>query len=329
MTTEQAIRLITGAADPAALFTGDRPKRCYRQLAALVHPDIHPGDAAAAAAFQRLSQLWDQFSRGDEEPAEAGPLFTGDIANLYLHEGGLVKIPRDPADNDLMDREARALKALARNGDTGTTMYASHLISRLRYQDPATGMERRANVIGRHDHCVTLADVHDAYPAGVDPKDAAWMWRRLLVAIGHGHLAGLTHAAVTPDHVLIQPEQHGLVLVDWCYALQAGERAVAVPAQYADWYPPDTKTAPPGHDLDIWLAAKCMLHVMGERVPRQLAAFARGCMLARPESRPSDAGSLLLELDDVLERLWGPRKFHPFSMPPAWTARKEASHGRR
>jgi len=40
---------------------------------------------------------------------EAGPI-RGDIANLYQAGPGLLKLARDPADNDLMRREAAALR---------------------------------------------------------------------------------------------------------------------------------------------------------------------------------------------------------------------------
>ena len=40
---------------------------------------------------------------------EHGPLVArGDIANLYRVRTGLLKLARDPADNDLMRREAAA-----------------------------------------------------------------------------------------------------------------------------------------------------------------------------------------------------------------------------
>jgi serine/threonine protein kinase len=143
------------------------------------------------------------------------------------------------------------------------------------------------------------------------------MWRRLLVAIGFAHQAGVIHAAVVPDHVLIHPAEHGLVLIDWCYAItEPDEPVAAVPARYADWYPPEVhRRQPPGQDLDIWLAARCMTDLMGDQAPRPLAAFARGCMLPSPGTRPRDAWRLLSELDAVLERLFGPRKFRPFVMP--------------
>jgi hypothetical protein len=55
--------------------------------------------------------------------------------------------------------------------------------------------------------------------------------------------------------------------------------------------------------------------LMAGRAPKQLAAFAHGCTLPGPARRPQDAWRLLGELDDVLDRLYGPRKFRPFAMP--------------
>ncbi len=44
----------------------------------------------------------------------------------------------------------------------------------------------------------SLTEVGTAYPDGVDPRDAAWMWRRLLVGLGFAHRAGVLHGAVLP-----------------------------------------------------------------------------------------------------------------------------------
>ena len=54
---------------------------------------------------------------------------------------------------------------------------------------------------------------------------------------------------------------------------------------------------------------------MGGRAPAPLRAFLRGCTLPNPAARPQDAWSLLAELDDLLDRLYGPRAFRPFTMP--------------
>jgi serine/threonine protein kinase len=311
MSGYEAIKLIEATIDPGDLFAIDA-RTTYRRLARLLHPDANPDNSRAAAAFTRLASLWQQWQ------GRPGPLVaSGDIANFYEHERGLLKIARDAGDNDLLDREAGALARLKAAGDPRYLPYVPSLAERQRHQDPVTMTERRANLIGRLDGFVSLADVKTAYPAGLDPRDVAWMWRRLLVAIGFAHQAGVIHAAIVPDHVLIHPAEHGLVLIDWCYAItEPDELAAAVPARYADWYPPEVRRRqPPGQDLDIWLASRCMTDLMGDRTPRPLAGFARGCTLPSPGARPRDAWRLLSELDAVLERLYGPRKFRPFVMP--------------
>lgn len=317
LTGDEAIALIEAATDPRALFGPDparNPAREYRHLARLTHPDLSPHGARAAAAFAKLSALWRRYRA---ESAPAALAFSGDIANLYEHDRGLVKIARDPADNDLLDREAAALARLRRAGDKRFLAYAPALIGSQRHKDPDSGAERRANLLSRLDGFVTLADVHTAHPRGLDPRDAAWMWRRLLVAVGFAHRAGIIHAAVLPEHVLIHSAEHGLVLVDWCYAItEPGGVAVALPAAYADWYPAEVRSRQaPGPDLDIWLATRCMTQLMGRLAPPPLTTFARGCTLSGAHRRPSDAWQLLRELDAVLERLYGPRTFRPFTMP--------------
>jgi serine/threonine protein kinase len=142
------------------------------------------------------------------------------------------------------------------------------------------------------------------------------MWRRLLVAIGAAHRAGVIHGAVLPEHVLIHPAEHGLVLIDWCYSGQPGQPLPAIVARYCDWYPPEILARrPAGPDIDIWLATSCITELTGNRMPARLAAFCRGCQLASPARRPQDSWQLLAELDDLLGRLYGPRKFRPFVIP--------------
>jgi hypothetical protein len=313
MTTVEAMTLIETAADPRSLFGRDAG-RDYRRLARLTHPDANSGSPRAAAAFARLAALWRQYSTG-RTPGRLA--FTGDIASLYEHQRGLIKIARDPADNDLMDREAAVLRRLTATGDARLRPYLPALMECQRHRDPDTGAERRANVLGRLDGFVTLAEVRAAYPGGLDARDAAWMWRRLLVAAGFAHRAGVIHAAVLPEHVLIHPAQHGLVMVDWCYAITGpGGLVAAIPARYADWYPAEVRSRrPPGPDMDIWLATHCMTQLIGQLIPPPLASFAYGCTLPSPDRRPDDAWRLLAELDAVLERLYGPRKFRPFTMP--------------
>ena len=311
MTSAEAVVLIEAASGPDDLFGRD-DARSYRRLAQLTHPDAHPGDSRAAAAFAKLAGLWQRHQDG------CGPLVArGDIANLYRTRQGLLKIARDPADNDLMRSEATALTQLGNEVDATVQAYFPRLLQAQRRQDPSTGVQRRANVIGRLTGFRSLAEVRAAFPRGIDPRDAAWMWRRLLVAVGAAHRAGLIHGAVLPEHVMIHPGEHGLVLVDWCYSRAIPDgRIRAVVKRYLPWYPPEILTGhAAGPDLDIWLATRCMTDLIGGFMPAPMAAFANGCLLASPRRRPQDAWRLLAELDDLLERRYGPRTFRPFAMP--------------
>jgi hypothetical protein len=311
MTREEAVRLIEAAAGPADLFHGEAT-RAYRKLARLTHPDTGAEDGRTERAFARLAVLWQQH-RGGSRPR----LAAGDIAGLYQVADGVLKLPRDPADNDLMDAESSALTRLRAVGEARLCAYFPRLIGTERQRDPATGALRHATILGSLDGFVTLADVRRAYPDGLDPRDAAWIWRRLLVALGAAHRAGILHGAVLPPHVMIHPAKHGLVLVDWCYSVsRRGGPIPAIVERYRGWYPPEVLAkGAPAAGTDIYLATRCMTDLMAGAAPRQLSAFANGCALPRCSRRPQDAWRLLGELDVVLDRLYGPRRFRPFAMP--------------
>ena len=327
MTSAAAIALIEAAKGPRDIFgdapdderdtSADHAHLLYRRLARLIHPDVTASDRRATRAFKKLSALWQQYRAG------AGDLFaSGDIANLLSApapqpwELALLKLARDPADGDLIAREAAALRWLATNGDPQFRPYVPRLFGTRRYAGPATGGIRRGNVLERLDGFISLEKVAMSFPGGLDPRDVAWIWRRVLVAIGFAHSVGLIHGAVLPPHVMIQPANHGLTLVDWCYSCggpNPGNLPAAV-ARYRDWYPPELKPGyAPGADLDIYLATKTMLALIASPVPGPLAAFAAGCTLPQ-RGRPTDAWDLLREFDDLIERMWGPRAFRPF--PP-------------
>ena len=252
-------------------------------------------------------------------PGQAGAtlLARGDLANLYLTGDDVRKVTRRPEDNDLMDREAVALAGLAAGTPAGFGAYFPVLLRTERRPDPRTGAERRANVLAGLPGFVTLGQVRRAYPAGLDPRDAAWMWRRLLSGLGAAHRAGLVHGAVLPEHVLIHPGQHGLVLVDWCYSGPPGAAAARAGRPLPELVPARSSGRPARRAGHRHLAR----HPVPDRPDRRAPACARSppspaaAPLASPRRRPQDAWALLAELDDLLARLYGPRRFRPFAMP--------------
>ncbi|XVU23488.1 molecular chaperone DnaJ [Actinoplanes sp. CA-054009] len=291
MTFLEAVARIEAATTYAELGEGEADA-AYRKLAKVVHPDAvtETQSATATRVFAKLSRLY-------EERA----VLTGDVADLRPGEGGLVKIPRDPADNDLMEAEAAALKKLEINGDPKFRPYAPRLLKTYVHED-GQRRRRRINVLEKLDGFVPLSKVGTK----LDPRDAAWMWRRLLTGLGWAHRAGVVHGAVFEEHVLIHPEQHGVALVDWCYS---GGRVSAVIKDHH--YPPEVRrdrTVTPA--TDIYLATALMARITD--MPEPMRRFARGCLYDAPRMRPQDAWSLLGELDDLLDNLYGPRTFRPF-----------------
>ena len=232
--------------------------------------------------------------------------YSGDIAELLEHGGALFKVPRAPADNDLMAAEADALTRLHRDGDPKFRPYAPRLLETFTHEDTSR-CRRTVNVIERLPGFVPVA----AIGREIDPRDAAWIWRRLLTGLGWAHRAGVVHGAILEDHVLIQPEEHGVALVDWCYS---GTRPIAVVKRWADAYPPEVRRREAGPATDIYMATGLIERLVGARMPAALRRFAAGCRFDAPRMRPQDAWRLLEELDELLHKLYGPRKFRPFTI---------------
>ncbi|WP_433826378.1 molecular chaperone DnaJ [Actinoplanes sp. CA-015351] len=301
-------RMTTTFEDAVAQIQRARTKQdlsghSYRQWAKIVHPDAAGAGrrASATEAFAKLSALYQTPTeksgttlRTKTATYRVGPVFaSGDIAEIYADGPALLKIPRDPADNDLMDAEAEALRQLDTTGDPRFRAYAPILRESFTHEDQAK-RRRRVNVLERQRGMLRLDQI-----GRINTEDAIWIWRRLLIAIGWAHRAGVIHGAVLESHILIHPERRGLVLLDWCYA---GNRPRAIVSASKAVYPPEVlheRTASPA--TDIYMATGLMTRVIGpSRLPEPLRRFAAGCCYSAPRMRPQDAWALLGELDELI-----------------------------
>jgi serine/threonine protein kinase len=254
--------------------------------------------------------------------------------NSGAARGAIGKVARRAADNDLLRAEAQAIRRLrGADGDPERIAYIPELLDAFDYGE--AGKTRRAtNVLARLDGFSTLEQVRAAYPSGVPPLDMAWIWRRLLLVLGYAHRRGVIHGAALSAHIMIHPDQHGVVLLDWCYASIANGGAQpaikAIVERYRGYYPEEVfaKRAP-SPATDIGMAARCMVALLGgdpltgkfgeTQAPKPIQTFLRGCIAVKQSMRPDDAWKLLEEFDGLLERLgdpYFPRRFHPFVLPP-------------
>lgn len=237
----------------------------------------------------------------------------------------ILKIVRDRKDGKLIANEAKVLKAMLSNTDTYNALspYLPEYIETFGYRTSDSKKPRQTVAFAETPNLVTLDEVRERYPAGVHAKDAAWMLRRILFALGWAHRNGYVHGAILPEHVLIEPAHHGVVLIDWKYAVETGQPIGRYAFTAAGVYPQEVLLKEPlGPGTDIYMAMGCFAYVMGgnldgtvpDAVPRQIRAFIRGSRQDRLSRRPQDALALLGEYNELIERLWGPRKFRPFTM---------------
>lgn len=333
-------------------------KNTYRTLTRAVHPDKFTDEtdkANAQAAFVLLGSFRDQaevaVSTGTY--GTAVPLatittkkhtyrivrksgadavcdwFTGDYDRAHALVG--LKVARRPAANVLVANEAKTLRLLC-GVDTDVVYhpYLPELVESFGYRSGS--INRSTNAFVPVAGLINLSDVRTAFGGALSPLDMAWMWRRLLVALGYVHSNNVLHGAIVPSHIYVQPADHGLVVDSWYSAVvKDGSDYPAigtVPVAYKHWYPQEVLAKQhPTPGTDIAMAAKTMVWLVGgdpvtgqcpASVPLPLCAFFKGCMQKNQHVRPQSAWHLLLEFDELLERMgapYYPRRFRPLVFP--------------
>lgn len=243
----------------------------------------------------------------------------GDVANLYncmirtLRREGIFKVARTTESNRHVAREADLLHRLhQRDAAQRLAPFIPRVVASASYA--ASGPAQQANVLVYHEgiesigSLYSLEEVKQAYPDGIDPRDMAWMWRRLLTVLAYVHEQGVCHTAVAPSHVLIEPRDHKLVLVGWCNAVLAAQPIALTPGRWREWDRRDTLATPA---RDIAWAAQSMSYLLGSAPEPAIARH-----LQRAADGNTDAQQLLNDFDRTIEALWGPRRFREFVMPP-------------
>ena len=324
-------------------------KQRYRLLVAIAHPDHNPTRGVEAKEAFLLLQTWYAAAQSWVEQGASNPApqisaatrlhqyvgyelpVQGDLCELFpvdvSGERVLLKVTCRPRDNDLVEVEAQTLRRLDR-GLTGKSVRAHFptLVEDFLLGD-AEGNHRRVNVLRAEVDYVSLEEIIRAYPRGLAVADAAWIFNRMLAALGVAHSLGIVHGAVVPAHVLIRPSDHNGMLIDWCYSVAVGETIQAVSPPYLADYPPEVHARQPATGAtDIYMAARTMARLLGGNgaspepppgIPKPLVALLRACLLPSPQRRASDAWQVFDDFQQILERLYGSPKFRPFPMPSA------------
>jgi hypothetical protein len=175
---------------------------------------------------------------------------------------------------------------------------------------------------------VSLSAIHDAYPGGLDPKDAAWIWRRLIAQALAGQVLGVVHGAIVPDHVLVHPGTHEPLHLGWVHSVEQPEerqaRLTTVIDRWRDWYPKEVFAREiPTLQTDLYMVGKTMLYLAGgnmaqNQLPRHYPTVMKDVVaqliVADARSRPRDGHALLRTFTHSIRALWG-TTFRPLTLP--------------
>ncbi len=158
----------------------------------------------------------------------------------------------------------------------------------------------------------SLADAIKKYPNGVDERDMVWMFKRLLAAIWTAHSVGVVHSAILPEHILLNLTTHGIWLIDWMHTNKVGTKPKIDKIGPAKFYPEYAITGDNSTALDIHMAARCMIQIMGGDIgttSKEIRLILRACL-----SGATDARLVHEQLDSTVKKLFGPSVFRPFKV---------------
>lgn len=320
MNTVELLNLLKANENTPKNIFGSAIESTYRKYAVICHPDTHPNDKYALETFKLLGQLKAKLDTPDvtiqskSRTYAVGSLYaSGDISDVYSATANghpyLIKMVRESKHNALLAKDVTALKGFSKLGRE--TPYFPSIVESFAVKG------KSVLVMPYEPGFYTLRQVKDKYPDGVEPKHFAWMFKRLIAAVGYTHQQGLVHGHITPEHFLIHAVNHGGRLIDWTMHLKPGEKITSISAKYKGWYPPEVLSKKPvSFASDVYMAAKCGIWLLGETqlIPSEIRGFLKVCVMGSTNPRPDNAWALHKDFDGILKKVFGEPKYHQFVM---------------
>ncbi len=249
-----------------------------------------------------------------------------DTYNVYVCNATdgqfLLKVATETGYNGLLDREAFFLRDIqaeivrfdaaykARNHTTeglGFKRCVPHLIDSFIANDQGG---RRVNIVSVYGaekvfELVPLARLREKERVRIDAKTSAWIMGRLLKIFSFTHPYGIGNGNVNGSNIVINPEKHHVVLLDWTIAHHYGG-----PVPYDD------------ARAETSAAAKAVLAALGadeygalphsDQLPdRRYEEF----LVRLAQVGVTDVQKAGQEFYELLGQLW-PGGFHPFTTHP-------------
>ncbi len=265
------------------------------------------------------------------------PYKTGDFSVIYRAKviggtGGevLVKVSSQPSFNGWLASEAKILSRFRDAGASDPLSKIAQFVPKLVesfFMNGPNGTRYAVNVLAYVDGLVSVADIMRAYPKGVDPEHAGWIFRRIIAQTIAADMAGVVHSAITPDHVLVDPIKREPLHIGWAHAIEdpthSHLRVMHVIDRWKDFYPKEVlRKEEPDRRTDLFMAGKMMIALLGgntatntipSAVPSSVSAVVLRTVKDSRGERFQTGQELLDEFTRVIRKEWG-RGYRPLPM---------------
>ena len=283
------------------------------------NPELRRKNLAEFRTANGVYLLGEPIIRGDHATIFDGEYLMGYdgeklVGNEAVHAA--IKITDDPTNNNLILREARALKQFHEHF-VPQRKHLPLLLDQFQTEDNRLGL-----VLRYLDDCHDLYEVREnrRYENGMDRKGAVSFLKRVLSVLGYVHSQGWLHANLDPSHLMARLPDHNLFLVGWGHAVFAPKKTGETFTVFNEEFSaPEVKTkAIALPSADIYSAGMCMIYLLGgdvaakaipDNVEDELARFLGSMVMESPLQRPQDAWLLHNQLETLVKRLWGKYKF--------------------
>ena len=186
----------------------------FRKALARARQDSSGGLQCGEARYQLLQKLG-----------------VGEISEVYLARRvasapllATLKLSSSPLAASRFAREAEISRQLQLLDSGGAGPLFSRMLPEVMMEGPAEGGPERRALVLRHPSGFwgSLAALNEAFPSGLDPRHAVWIWRRMLEVLNFVHRHGWSHGDVRPEHALVHPQDHAVRLIGWASARHGG-----------------------------------------------------------------------------------------------------------
>lgn len=240
---------------------------------------------------------------------------------LFADNNVHIKVVRNVRDNDLLEQESKVLSKFGLPSDDAIQEkffkmqrnYVPKLVVSFFFKD-SSSKKLRANILYTptpKEKCYTIKElVENKFPSGIEPKHCYWIYRRLLLTLWMAQLQGVVHGAVTPEHILVYPKEHGIILLDWTCSVKSGRVVKALNPLDKEFYAPEILAKRPvNSSTDLFMASKVLIYMLQkQRIPAGISIALDNCLNLDRNKRPQKIGPFYEEFGTLL----GKKEFAEF-----------------